>query len=86
MTELPLRLFFLTVVRHTDRAMLTCKTIAPTVEQAELQAAEHFGPLDLNSWGSRLLHPDRAIRGGGTFIPSAFDTQFSEQYITALSS
>ena len=82
MTEV--RLYFLTVLTIPERVLKHCKTIAPTLEEAEAQATGFYGPIELNSWGSRAIDEDRAIFGGGTFIPSTHDLSISEQFLEPL--
>jgi hypothetical protein len=86
MTAPDLRLYFLTVIGVDNRQIHLCKTVAPSLELAEAQAAAHYGPIELNAWGTRVIDDQRWITGGGKFLPSAHDAQLTSQELASLSS
>lgn len=86
MSKDDLRLFMLTVIGKSDRTIYYCKTVAASLDDAVQQAASHYGPVELNAWGTRHIDPEYVIHGGGAFIPSANDALLTPEQLSSITS
>lgn len=76
----------LTVIGISDRTIYHCKTVAASLDDAVQQAASHYGPVELNAWGTRRLDTDWGLHGGGEFIPSANDALLTPEQLSSINS
>lgn len=79
------RIFYLTVRRKTTGTYHNCRTLAFDRDEAERQAVNHYGPLEVASVGTcNIPFANDPVYGRGRFLPSKYDHFLSPQTLETL--
>nr|BAR22613.1 hypothetical protein [uncultured Mediterranean phage uvMED]BAR22901.1 hypothetical protein [uncultured Mediterranean phage uvMED] len=74
------RLVHLTFVSNAE-GIQRCQTLAASLDEAVKRARRHYGPGDLNAWGTRKLPIDGGLVGGGKLLRGKRDVDHTDSLI-----
>lgn len=81
-----LRIYYLSITSKTSKLQHSCTTVATDLDEALRRATLYYGPVRVNSSGTRIIpHTLSEIAyGKGDFLPSCNDQHLAPSVLEAL--